>query len=64
LPPTSRLRVHTELNTSVVVLRLAPGFDDGAIEAMVQHAHNLRGIVLSLYGTGSARRPKRNLTQP
>lgn len=53
LPPTSRLRVHTELNTSVVVLRLAPGFDDGAIEAMVQHAHNLRGIVLSLYGTGN-----------
>ena len=52
-PPTSRLRVHTRLETDIVVLRLAPGFDDSAIDAMITHAPNLKGLVLSLYGTGN-----------
>ena len=52
-PPASRLRVHDRLDACVVVLRLAPGFDDSAINAMIQHAENLKGIVLSLYGTGN-----------
>ena len=52
-PPTSRLRVHTELDARVVCLRLAPGFDDSAIASMIEHAHSLKGLVLSLYGTGN-----------
>ena len=52
-PPTSRLRVHTHLDASVVCIHLAPGFDDSAIAAMIKHATSLKGIVLSLYGTGN-----------
>jgi len=52
-PPTSRLRVHTILDTSIVVVSLVPGFDDSAIETMVEHCTNLKGLVLSLYGTGN-----------
>ena len=52
-PPTSRLRVHTNLDASVVCISLAPGFDDSAIVAMIEHASNLKGLVLSLYGTGN-----------
>ena len=52
-PPVSRLRVHTALSTCVIVVRLAPGFDDSVIEAMVEHAGTLQGLVLSLYGTGN-----------
>jgi len=59
-PPTTRLRVHTSLETSVVVLRLAPGFNDAAILAMVEHAPTLRGLVLSLYGTGNGPSHKRS----
>jgi L-asparaginase len=52
-PPISRLRVHTRLVTSVVVLHLVPGFDDSAILSMIRHSAGLRGLVLSLYGTGN-----------
>ena len=52
-PPASRLRMHPSLDTNVVVLRLAPGFDDSAILAMIQTAPSLKGVVLSLYGTGN-----------
>ena len=52
-PPSSRLRIHSNLDARVVVVRLTPGFDDGALVAMVQHTPNLRGLVLSLYGTGN-----------
>jgi L-asparaginase len=52
-PPISRLRVHTDMETSIVVLRCVPGFDDSAIGAMVRHSASLRCIVLSLYGTGN-----------
>mmetsp|Transcript_4821 Transcript_4821/g.11772 ORF Transcript_4821/g.11772 Transcript_4821/m.11772 type:complete len:432 (+) Transcript_4821:95-1390(+) len=51
--PVCRLRVHTNLEVNTVVIRLTPGFDDSAINAMIQHAPNLRGLVLSLYGTGN-----------
>ena len=52
-PPASRLRMHERLDTNLVVLRLAPGFDDTAIVAMIANAPSLKGIVLSLYGTGN-----------
>jgi L-asparaginase len=40
-PPTSRLRVHLKLDTSIVVLHLVPGFDDSAIESMVRYSSKL-----------------------
>ena len=52
-PPDSRLRIHSNLDARVVVVRLTPGFDDAALVAMVQHTPELRGLVLSLYGTGN-----------
>lgn len=52
-PPSSRLRIHSNLDARVVVVRLTPGFDDAALVAMVEHTPNLRGLVLSLYGTGN-----------
>ena len=47
-PPQSRMRVHTNLDASVICIRLAPGFDDSAILAMLRHATSLKGLVLSL----------------
>ena len=58
-PPKGRMRVHTDLDARVVTLNLAPGFDDSAISAMIQHAPNLRGLVLQLYGTGNGPAQKR-----
>jgi len=52
-PPVCRLRLHTNLDARVLVLRLTPGFDDSTIAAMVTHASQLRALVLSLYGTGN-----------
>ena len=52
-PPAGRLRVHSQLDTKVMVVRLSPGFDDGALAALVRGAPDLRGLVLSLYGTGN-----------
>ena len=51
-PPTGRLRVHRQLDARVLVLRLSPGFDDGALAGLVR-GPDLRGLVLSLYGTGN-----------
>lgn len=47
----------------MVVLRLAPGFDDGAIASMIQHNTKLKGLVLSLYGTGNGPSRKRGFLQ-
>ena len=49
----------SKLDARVVTLNLAPGFDDSAISAMIQHAPNLRGLVLQLYGTGNGPAQKR-----
>ena len=47
-----RLRVHRKLDARVLVVRLSPGFDDTALAGIVR-GPNLRGLVLSLYGTGN-----------
>jgi len=52
-PPVCRMRVHSDLDARITVVRLSPGFDDSAIAAMIQHAPEMRGLVLSLYGTGN-----------
>ena len=51
-PPVGRLRVHRKLDARVLVVRLSPGFDDAALAGLVR-GPNLRGLVLSLYGTGN-----------
>jgi L-asparaginase len=52
-PPTARLRVHAEMDSNIVVVRLAPGFDDSMLHSMVVETKHLHGMVLSLYGTGN-----------
>ena len=55
--------MHTNLVVNTVVVRLTPGFDDAAIAAMIRHAPNLRGLVLSLYGTGNGPSHKEDFMQ-
>ena len=44
--------MHRKLDARVLVVRLSPGFDDTALAGIVR-GPNLRGLVLSLYGTGN-----------
>ena len=37
-----------------VVVKLVPGFDDDALNALVEHCTALRAVVLELYGTGNS----------
>jgi hypothetical protein len=41
------------MDSNIVVVRLAPGFDDSMLYSMVMETPHLHGIVLSLYGTGN-----------
>lgn len=49
------LRVHKNMETRLLVIRLVPGFDDAALGAMCANADDgLRALVLEFYGVGSA----------
>ena len=61
--PVCRLRVHTSLDTRIVCVSLTPGFDDGAISAMIAHCPDLHGLVLRLYGTGNGPAAKAGFLQ-
>jgi len=52
-PPSGRLRVHTNFESKILVVRITPGFDESLIGGMIEHAAGLRGLVLALYGTGN-----------
>lgn len=54
-PPKWRFRVHTNMETRLVTLRLVPGFDDAMMAQMIRAARetHLKGLVLQLYGTGN-----------
>ena len=55
-PPRGALRVHSEMDTRLLTLRLVPGFDDGMIKALIQSGYesgSLKTLVLQLYGTGN-----------
>jgi L-asparaginase len=55
-PPQGPLRVHTQLDTRLLTLRLVPGFDDAMISRMIEQSIEnqlLKGLVLQLYGTGN-----------
>jgi len=54
--PRGRLRVHHEMETRIVSLKLFPGFCDDAIMLLIEHAaenNSLRAIVFETYGTGN-----------
>lgn len=54
-PALGRMRVHKRMDTRVLVVRLVPGFDDGALERLVKDGDaGLRALVLEFYGVGSA----------
>ncbi|CAM9894662.1 unnamed protein product [Ectocarpus sp. 8 AP-2014] len=53
-PPRGPFRVHTNMDSRVVVIKLIPGFDDHALLALVEHCTALRAVVLELYGTGNS----------
>lgn len=53
-PPRRPFRVHTNMDSRVVVIKLIPGFADDALLVVVEHCTALRAIVLELYGTGNS----------
>eukprot|EP00903_Cladosiphon_okamuranus_P020856 g19154.t2 len=53
-PPRGPFRVHTKMDSRVVVVKLVPGFDDDVLKALVEHCTALRAVVLELYGTGNS----------
>lgn len=55
-PPRGRLTVHKDLLSSVIVMKLVPGFDDESISALVSNSTSLKAIVLEMYGTGNGPR--------
>lgn len=58
LPPArGMLRVHTQMDTRLLALRLVPGFDDQILHHTIEAgaaSGSLRALVLQLYGTGNA----------
>lgn len=52
-PPTKVFRVQKKLNAKILVVKLAPGFDDNALFSILNNATRLRAIVFEMYGTGT-----------
>ncbi|GMH48486.1 hypothetical protein TL16_g00300 [Triparma laevis f. inornata] len=52
--PKGRLRVHSEMDTRLMTVRLVPGFDDSVIKYAVENPDsNMQALVLQLYGAGN-----------
>jgi L-asparaginase len=51
--PRGPFSVYTETNRNVLVVKLAPGFTDTALDACLTHG-GLQALVLESYGTGNA----------
>lgn len=64
-PPKWRFRVHTNMETRLVTLRLVPGFDDAMMGHMIHAARetHLKGLILQLYGTGNLPSLKEDFVQ-
>ena len=65
-PPKGALRVHPRMDTRLLTVRLVPGFDDMMIRQMIEanvESHNLKALVLQLYGTGNAPSVKESFIQ-
>lgn len=60
------LRVHTNMDTRLLTLRLVPGFDDEVIRQIVDNSagtNALKVLVLQLYGTGNIPSAKKDFVQ-
>eukprot|EP00929_Paragymnodinium_shiwhaense_P002913 TRINITY_DN103232_c0_g1_i1.p1 TRINITY_DN103232_c0_g1~~TRINITY_DN103232_c0_g1_i1.p1 ORF type:complete len:447 (-),score=75.33 TRINITY_DN103232_c0_g1_i1:120-1460(-) len=61
------LRVHREMDTRLLTLRLVPGFDDAVLGHVIDSSieksdeGKLRGVVLQLYGTGNLPSAKQSM---
>ena len=51
--PKQAFRVFKKLDASIIVIKLIPGFDDDAINALVEYSKDLKAIVLEMYGAGN-----------
>ena len=67
LPPArGALRVHSNMDTRLLTLRLVPGFDDAMIKDMIDRnveQNLMRAMVLQLYGTGNIPSVKESFIQ-
>jgi L-asparaginase len=65
-PAKGQMRLHPRMDTRLLTIRLVPGFDDVVIRHMIEsnsESHNLRGLILQLYGTGNLPRVKESFIQ-
>lgn len=61
--PRAPFRAHHSMNTNILVLKLAPGFDDATITDIAAQSKKLKALVLELYGTGNAPQRKTELLE-
>jgi len=59
-PEKKMCSAMTSMETRIVVIRVIPGFDDGALAACFSSA-SLRAVVLETYGTGTAPSRRKHL---
>ena len=55
--PKGRLRVHTQMDSRIIVLRLVPGIDASHIQSLIDHHHDgrtLKALVIELFGNGNS----------
>lgn len=60
------LRIHTQMDTRLLTIRLVPGFDDGVLRHLIETStagDSLKVLVLQLYGTGNAPSVKKSFVQ-
>jgi L-asparaginase len=53
-PALGPLIVHERMDTRILVVKLVPGFDDGALARLCEKPDGLKALVLEFYGVGSA----------
>ena len=52
-PNFKHLKVHTQLDTNVAILKLFPGIRENVVSSIL-HIEGLKGIILETYGAGNA----------
>lgn len=52
-PNYKHLKVHTELNTNVAILKLFPGISENVVSSIL-NIEGLKGVILETYGAGNA----------
>lgn len=50
---TKKLNVHTKLNPNIVILKMFPGINQNAVEAIL-NIKNLKAVILETFGAGNA----------